>query len=342
VARVTGNATELSVVVSTFGNYDGLARVLDGYERQDVPEGTFEVLVVVDRAEPDPGAADAATGHRPYPLRRLTGAIPGLSANRNAGWRAAKAPLVLFADNDTIPSPRLVAEHLEWHRRNPEPEIAILGHVRWSPEVNVNSFMHWLDHGMQFDFPNIEGTEAGWGRFYGANVSVKRAFAERVGGFDEQRLPYLYDDLDFAYRAYKLGLRVLYNREAVVDHLREVDLEFWQQRMDRAAMAEREFVDKHPEVEPYFFRMYSHAASLKPAKGRGRHLIRFVPRSTPLIGERVWLSADLYYRQQLARRFLAAWEARRRESAPEEGRAVAPYLLERAAVSSSGSEPGGP
>ena len=26
----------------------------------------------------------------------------------------------------------------------------------------------------------IEGVDAGWGRFYGANVSVKRAFAERV------------------------------------------------------------------------------------------------------------------------------------------------------------------
>jgi GT2 family glycosyltransferase len=226
----------------------------------------------------------------------------------------------------------------------------VLGHVRWAREVRVTPFMHWLDHGMQFDYPNIEGTEAGWGRFYGANVSVKRALCERVGGFDEQRLPYLYDDLDFAYRASKLGLRVLYNRRAVVEHLREVDLAYWQQRMDRAATAEREFVAKHPEVEPYFFRMFEHAAELAPAAGRGRHLIRFVPRSVPWLGERVWRSADLYYRQQLAPHFLDAWVKEQRERAPAEGRVVAPYLLDRDAVGSparepsqpGGSSPGGP
>lgn len=335
-------AAELTVVLSTFGNYEGLARVLDGFERQDSGPESFEVLVVVDRADPEPGAARAAIGERPYAVRRLSGELPGLSANRNSGWRAAETGLVLFTDNDTIPQPQLVREHLAWHRRHPEPEVAVLGHIRWSPEVKVNAFMHWLDYGMQFDFPNIDGIEAGWGRFYGANVSIKRELAERVGGFDERRLPYLYDDLDFAYRASKLGLRVLYNRNAVVEHLREIDLAYWQQRMDRAAMAEREFCAKHPEIEPYFLRMYRHAQKLRPASGRGRHLIRFIPRSTPVIGELVWTSADIYFRQQLAPYFLAAWEAEERETAPEEGRPVAPYLLERSAVSSAGSEPSGP
>ncbi|MGH2953246.1 MAG: glycosyltransferase family 2 protein [Solirubrobacterales bacterium] len=335
---------QISVVLSTLGNYDGLGRVLDGYERQHPAPDGFEVIVVVDAAEPDLGAADAAIGCRPYPVRRLRGAVPGLSANRNAGWRAATAALVLFADNDTLPEPQLVAEHIEWHTEHPAEEVAVLGHVRWARKVHVTSFMHWLDHGIQFDYPSIEGIEAGWARFYGANVSLKRSFIERVGGFDERRLPYLYDDLDFGYRASKLGLRVLYNRRATVEHLREVDLPYWQQRMDRAATAEREFVRKHPELEPYFFRMFSHAAELEPASGRGRHLIRLVPRSVPWLGERVWTSADLYYRQQLAPYFLEAWERQESESAPAEGRIVAPYLLDRDAVGSpsgEGSQPGG-
>jgi GT2 family glycosyltransferase len=319
-------------VISTLGNYAGLARVLDGYGRQEVEPRRFEVIVVSDRAEPDPAATERAIGERPYAVRTLTGAIPGLSANRNAGWRAAAGELILFTDNDTIPLRRLLAEHLAWHRRHPEPEVAVLGHVRWSPEVAVNPFMHWLDHGMQFDYPNIDGIEAGWGRFYGANVSVKRELIERVGGFDERRLPYLYDDLDFGYRADAAGMRLLYNRDAVVDHLREVTLDFWRSRMARAAMAEREFVRKHPEVEPYFFNMYSAALEHPPARGRGRHLIRRVPRRLPLIGERVWTSADIYFRQQLAPPFLEAWERDERETAPEEGRTVAPYLLEHGAV----------
>ncbi len=313
----------LSVVLSTLGNHAGLARVLDGYGSQEAEPGSFELLVVADRAEPDPAAVEAAIGDRDYPVRLLRGGIPGLSANRNAGWRAAEAPLVLFTDNDTVPEPRLVAEHLAWHAREPASEVAVLGHVRWAREVRVTPFMHWLDHGMQFDYPAIDGPEAGWGRFYGANVSIKRELAERVGGFDEERLPYGYEDLDFGYRANALGLRLLYNADAVVQHLRAYDLPFYKRRVRRLAHAEHRFVAKHPELEPWFFRMFSHAARLRRASGRGRYLIRIVDRSTPLVGARAWRSADLYYRQELAPDFLAAWE---------EAEAESPF----------GSPPGGP
>src|SRR2546427_13169043 len=99
---------ELSVVLSTLGNYAVLRRVLYGYDRQTAPPGSFEVIVVADRADPDVGAVDEAIGERRYPVRRLSGRVPGLSANRNTGWHAAKAPIVLFTDNDTIPVRRLV------------------------------------------------------------------------------------------------------------------------------------------------------------------------------------------------------------------------------------------
>jgi GT2 family glycosyltransferase len=331
---------ELSVVVSTLGNQEGLRRVLDGYSTQDAPASSFEVIVAVDAAERDLAATGAAIGERTYPVRFVRGEIPGLSANRNAGIRAATAMMILFTDNDTIPQARLVSEHLGWHRRYPEEEVGILGHVRWSREVRVTSFMHWLDHGVQFDFPLIDGIEAGWGRFYGANVSVKRSFAERVGGFDQERLPYGYEDLDFGYRASKNGLRLLYNRDAVVEHLREMSLTFFKQRVRRTAYAEREFVRKHPELEPYFFRMFSHAAKLAPVRGRGRHLIRWIPRETPWVGPRVWLSADLYYRQALASDFLSAWDEA--GAAESSGEPVAPRVSELDLLSSGGSVPGGP
>src|SRR5438270_11494700 len=104
----------MSVVISTLGNYPTLERDLDGYSRQDAPPGSFEVVVVTDAADPDPAAVERAIGERAYPARRLTGPVPGLSANRNAGVRAAAGPLVLFTDNDTIPTPTLVSEHLAW------------------------------------------------------------------------------------------------------------------------------------------------------------------------------------------------------------------------------------
>lgn len=300
---------DLSVVLSTLGNYDVLRRVLDGYSRQTAPPESFEVIVVVDRADPDPEAAAAAIGDRPYATRRLTGGVPGLSANRNAGWRAAEAPVVLFTDNDTIPVPELVAEHLEWHRAHPADGVAVVGHVRWSPELRVTPFMRWLDEGIQFDYRSIRGTEASWWHLYGANSSVKRAMLEHVGGFDEERLPYLYDDLDWAYRASRHGLRVLYNERAVVDHYRpDMTPEFWEQKARRIAAAERAFVAIHPEADTWFHDRFSAAAERRRARGRGARLARFVPEWVPWLGPRVWASARESFLQRMAPHFLEGWE----------------------------------
>ncbi len=296
----------LSVVIATLGDHERLRRVLDGYAAQS--DRDFELLVGADVAEPDPGAVAAAVAGRPYPARVVRAERAGASANRNAGWRAAAAPLVAFADNDTIPEPRWVAEHLAWHAEHPAEEVGVLGHVRWAEEVDVTPFMRWLDDGIQFDYPNIEGIEAGWGRLYSANVSLKRAFVERLGGFDEVHFPYGYEDLDLGYRADGLGLRLLYNRAAVAQHLRSYDLAFYERRVRRIAFAEREFVRLHPDVPPFFFNLFSAALAVPPASGRGRVLIGRIPRSTPLLGARAWASADLYYRQRLAPAFLDAWE----------------------------------
>ena len=72
---------------------------------------------MADAADPDPDAVKRAIGQRPYAARVLTGTVPGASANRNTGWRAARSSLVLFTDNDTIPVPGFLGEHLRWHRQ---------------------------------------------------------------------------------------------------------------------------------------------------------------------------------------------------------------------------------
>ena len=298
----------LTVVLSTLGNYDVLRRVLDGYAEQDAPDSSFELLVVVDRADPDPDAVDAAIGERPYPLRRLTGRIPGLSANRNAGWHAARGELVLFTDNDTIPVPRLASEHIRWHEANPDMHVGVLGHVRWAPELRVTPFMLWLDRGIQFDYYRIEGSDAGPGRFYGANASLKRSFLERVGGFDEERLPYGFEDIEWAYRAAtEHGFELLYARDAVVDHLRPMTLAFWKKRARRLGAAERRLVELHPELEPRLRRMFEQAAAQRPASGRGVRLYPYVSPRVPWLGPRVHTSTDLFFKQALAPDFLAGW-----------------------------------
>ncbi len=324
----------LSIVIPTLSNARSLARVLDGYDRQEAPAEQFEVIVVCDIADPDPAATDLAIGRRAYATRRLTGRIPGASSNRNAGWRTARAPIVLFTDDDTVPVRQLVSEHLDWHRRLPAEEVAVLGHVRWASGVRVTPFMKWLERGIQFDYQSIPGRDASWAHLYSSNASLKRSFIERVGGYDEERFPYGYEDLDLGIRLRDHGLKVLYNRDAIVDHWRTMSIELWQARAPRLAATEHRFCELHPEVPPWFWRMFSAAAEHPPLRGRAARLTRLVPERMPWLGERVWRLADIYWRQQIAPHFLAAWAAAGTDDRPAQPGVSA--LAERSA-SSAGS-----
>ena len=297
----------LSIVIPTLGRPALLERVLDRLDRQTTPPETFEAIVVADAKEGELAALDRAVAGRGYRARRLQASRPGASAARNVGWQAASSELILFLDDDILPEPPLVAEHLRWHAAHPEEQVGVLGHVRWADELDVTPFMRWLEHGIQFDYPNIEGVDAGWNRLYTANASVKRALVERVGGFEETALPFGYEDLDLALRMHEHGFRLLYNRAAVAEHLHPMDLEFWKRRVARIAVSERQFVRMHPDFPPYFHDLFTKAMGDAPAQGRGERLARWIPPWVPVVGPRVWTSADAVYRQALAGPFLEAW-----------------------------------
>jgi GT2 family glycosyltransferase len=293
-------APRLSIVVPTMRRRPELARALDALERQTLPRADYELILAED------ALADV---HGPHPegrdVRIVRGDVPGASAARNAGWRAARAPIVLFVDDD-IRAPRDLAQrHLAAHLAGAN---AVLGHVRWAPELKVTPFMHWVDRGVQFDWRTIAGEGPKWWHFYTANASVARQLLERVDGFDEVLLPFLYEDLDLARRMSDHGLSLVYDEGAVADHLVPVTVESFEARLPRLAASEFAFTHRWPEADAYFRDLFARFTDAPPASGRGRHLVRLVPRRTPRIGHDIWHSADAYYCQRLGPVFLAEWE----------------------------------
>jgi glycosyltransferase involved in cell wall biosynthesis len=196
----------LSVVVPTLGRSRVLPRALAALRAQrDAPE--FEVVVVVDAAGDLPDEAPADTV--------LVARRPGASAARNEGIRAASGDVIVFLGDDILASPRLLGEHALWHDRLPAEHVAVLGLVE--RHGRSGAFERWLDRGIQSDYGAIEGGRAGWGQFYTTNVSVKKTFLERVGGFDED-LPFLYEDLDLGRRLHDEGMDLVYEPRARATH----------------------------------------------------------------------------------------------------------------------------
>jgi GT2 family glycosyltransferase len=296
----------LSIVIPVLGRHDVLGMVLDAFERQDARADSFDVILVSDPGD-DPDDVAALARDRPFAARAIVRPSPGVSAARNAGWRAAAGEIVLFLGADIIPSPSLVSEHLRWHDRHPASEVAVLGSVRWARALKVTTFMRWLEYGIQFGYAGIEGETAGWGHFHTANASLRRELLERVGGFDES-FPFLYEDMDLSYRLHAIGFTLLYDAAAEGEHYHPTTLEDYRPRIAEIAHAERRFVTKYPELPPYFHDRFVTAGGLVPRKGRTR-LLSFIPYSAPMVGKWVWRRIDTHYKQELAPTFLTAWEA---------------------------------
>ena len=98
-----------------------------------------------------------------------------LQGGRNAGWTAAKSPLVLFLDGDTVLDPDFVA-HAKTALNESDDIAAVWGHRRESdPSGSVYNRVLDLD----WIYP------AGWTEFFGGDVLVRRAALASVDGYNQ-------------------------------------------------------------------------------------------------------------------------------------------------------------
>ncbi|MBW3663697.1 MAG: glycosyltransferase [Actinobacteria bacterium] len=298
---MSSSPQDLTVVIPTRDRWDILRRTIAALRSQTV-QG-FEVAVAVDgldQAVPD----DLDVNHV------LVDAHAGPGAARNRAVAATERDLVLFLGDDMIPTPVLVEGHLDLHTAHPEPEVAVLGHVRWHRQAGGRRIRSWLDwSATQFDYVQLDGwahRDVGFGRFYSSNVSVKRTLFERVGGFDPDFIFY-YEDLDLGYRLGEAGLVLLYEPQAIAEHLHGYDFDQLRNRFAGIAVGERLMADTHPWFDPpYFHERIARAAAQPSVRPLWARLVDLVPAGSRARAALEW-RADRWYLQQVADDFLAAW-----------------------------------
>lgn len=294
-------ADDLAVVIPTRDRWPIVRRTLEALGKQSI-DG-FETIVVVDgddRHPPDLGAA-----------RVLAKAHGGPGAARNAGARSTERPIVLFLGDDMIPEPQLVERHLDLHNRHRAPEVAVLGRVDLHPDVAQNRLNQWMDwSGTQFDYHTIVTEEAGFGRFYSCNVSLKRDFFLAAGGFDED-FAYYYEDLDCGWRLDQKGMRLLYDPRAVARHLHALSWDDLIRRFQGVARGERLMDAKHAWFEPYFARRVRNALSRRRESRLWPLAIDGVPQRPARLRRFAERKADRWYYQQLGPYFVDAWQGAR-------------------------------
>jgi GT2 family glycosyltransferase len=291
--------SDVTVIIPSRDRWEILHETLGALRRQSV-EG-FRVTVVVDGLDQD---IPELAAHQVLVKQR-----GGPGAARNLGVQECDTPLVLFLGDDILPTESFVARHLAGHNRRADDRMAVLGHTAWDPRVAGGIHNRWLDwSGSQFDYAGIAGRDAGWGRFYSSNVSLKKVLFEQAGGFDP-RFTFDYEDLDLAYRLHSCGMTLEYERSALAHHLHSYDWSSLVRRYHSRGLAERLMADKNEWFEPWFKEPLVAATRRAPVSAVWPRLAAIAPSRPKRLKRRLERVGTSWYHQHLAGPFLGAWHA---------------------------------
>lgn len=201
----------LSVIVPTHNRRQLLAAL----SRQTYPLQDIEVIVVVD------GATDGTWEmvqelRTPYVLRAIYRGRGGPAGARNCGALLARGPLLLFLDDDLLPQPGLLGEHMRFHLD--DPNAVVLGRFLPDLEARKEGWNIWEERIFQRHYEHMEvGRRPPAGRrLYSGNFSVARRHFLKVGGFDEQLQRN--EDVDLGLRLEREGLRFHFSPGAAAVH----------------------------------------------------------------------------------------------------------------------------
>lgn len=191
-------AVELSVVVASHDRPLRLRWLLNALEDQTVGRDRWEVVVAHDSRGPETEellrSHPLAAGGTLHGLRFAPGSA-GPAQKRNAAWRLAQAPLIVFTDDDCRPPAEWLERTLEAAAAH--PGAIVQGATRPDPDEAHLIFRTAHAHSQEID-PPIDWAQT-------CNIAYPRALLERAGGFDEGLPIAAGEDTDLALRARAQG-----------------------------------------------------------------------------------------------------------------------------------------
>jgi O-antigen biosynthesis protein len=186
------------------------------------PRAACEVIVVDDGSTDQTASALAEVQGLGYLRRAGNG---GFVAACNDGARQAKASILVFLNNDTVPQPGWLDAMLD--TLDTYPSAGLVGAQLLYPDGRLQEAggVVFAD-GSGWNYGRNESPDDPRFSFVrdadycsGAAIALPRALFEALGGFDVRYAPAYYEDTDLAFAVRAAGHRVLYQPAARVVHV---------------------------------------------------------------------------------------------------------------------------
>ncbi len=242
------SAPVITVIVPTMDRAPILARHLDALTASEGIDLRDVEVIVIDDGSTDGETRrvlDAARGRTPFQLVVIHQENAGQAAARNRAMREAHAPIWLFLNDDTIATPRLLAEHVAAHETHSHEVDGVLGRVTLAPEIPLTPAraLH-LDHmWARLDEDRI----LEWHNFWTTNVSVKASFLTRHALTFDPNMRFVHDDTEFGLRLHEHGFRLHYAPAALGYHDHPITVDGFLRMASREASSLVRWADKRPD-----------------------------------------------------------------------------------------------
>jgi len=199
---------KVSIIIPTYNRKEILKEALRFLFNQRYPKEDYEI-VVVDDGSTDGTEEMIKSLSSPCRLVYLHQNRKGPHIARNLGIQNARGKIIIFIDSDIFTPPDFINEHIKFHRRF--GDVVISG-----PTVRTDKLKDVFKDIKRRKFR--ESLAWSGPSLITSNLSVKREFLLKVGGFDEEFVGMGWHDWELGLRLKKLGLKVKRNVEAIVYH----------------------------------------------------------------------------------------------------------------------------
>ncbi len=180
----------MSVIVPTHNRRELLEKKLKALE----PQQPFEVIVVADGCSDD--TVSFLKNYQPaYTLRFFETPGRGVSHARNLGAKEAKGDILLFSDDDVIPSSGWIEAHAKVHS---SPNCVGVGRLVLPKELAGTGAAE------------LPGPKVYWWNITGNSSSIPKNLFRQAGGYDETFRDYGGEDPDLGYRLKKAGIKLVF------------------------------------------------------------------------------------------------------------------------------------
>ncbi|MFA5792887.1 MAG: glycosyltransferase family 2 protein [Candidatus Gracilibacteria bacterium] len=255
------NAPFISVIIPTYNRAQKLDICLKCLANQSIARESFEVIVVDDGSTDDTEQILKNWQDGGLNLHVLSQKNSGQGVARNKAIKNALGVITVFIGDDIYVEPNFLELHANFHKDNPNENMACLGYIEWYNAKPVTPFMKWLTNGgPQFAFQKLtDGKQTNFWFFYTSNLSLKTDLLKKET-FDKEFSLYGWEDIELGYRLQKNHkLKLIFKKDALAYHdhtLNEDSLEKRMQGIGRNAIL---FQKLHPElcVTPHGFKLFA-------------------------------------------------------------------------------------